>query len=265
MKLSRVKNKLLFLLIFPLSILAQEPVLRGTIWSDAYVVENVSVYNASRKTNTFTDSEGKFTIVAREKDTLEFSSMTMYPRMLIVKAEDLDSPIVIRLEPKANQIEEVVVHRYKLTGELAVDSKNIKIKEPFEIKLGMTSGEIRMLQFFDDRQSTVKNDALPPAMQPFMGINVLEVVRMIFPRKPSKRNTERQIAYAGDVFANGLRAKFPETLFTESLGIHPDEVGLFLQFCSAKNQPEKNLLDPGNELLLTEFLIATAAEFKENK
>lgn len=260
-----MKNKLPLFLFFPLSVLAQESVLRGTIWSEAYVVENVSVYNASRKTSTLTDAQGKFNIAAREKDTLEFSSMTMYPRMLVVKAEDLDSPIVIRLEPKANHIEEVVVHRWKLTGQLALDSKNIKVKEPFEIKLGMSPGEIQLLQFYGDSQSTVKNDALPAAMQPFMGINVLEVVRMIFPSKPSKRKTERQLAYAGDAFVNGLRAKFPETLFTESLGIDPDKVGLFLQFCSAKNQPEKKLLEAGNELLLTEFLIATAAEFKENK
>lgn len=260
-----MRTKLLFLIFFPLSLFAQEAVMRGTIWSDAYSVENVTVYNASRKINAVTDSGGKFEIAAREKDTLEFSSMTMYPRMLIVSAEDLEAPITIRLEPKANHIEEVIVHRWKLTGQLALDSKNIKVKEPFKIELGISPEQIQMLQYYGDSQSTVKNDAMPPAAQPFMGINVLEVAKLIFKPKPKKRNLDRQLAYNGDLFVKGLQDKFPDTLFTDSLGIPEDEVGLFLQFCSARNPAEKKLLDPGNELLLTEFLIASAAEFKENK
>ncbi len=242
---------------------AQE--LKGEIWSDHYPVENVTVNNISLKRFALTDATGKFSIVARAADTLEFSSLSMQPKMLIVTAEHLVDRVDIHLEPRTNSIEEVVVQRYRLTGNLNADSKNIKVKLPPQIALGISSQDIQKLQFTDDQQSAVTNIALPAEASPVYSVSLMPLFSGIGAKKKREALEARNLARHGDPFESRLRKKYTNEELGRKFSIPQDKVGLFVQFCSARASGNLSLFHPDNELLLTQFLLETALAFNSGE
>ncbi len=235
--------------------------LKGEIWSEHYPVENVTVNNISLKLFAITDASGKFAIAARPADTLEFSSLSMQPKMLIVTAEHLADRIDIYLEPRTHSIEEVVVQQYRLTGNLNADSKNIKVKLSPEIALGISPQDIQKLQFTDDQQSAVTNIALPAEVSPVYSLNLMPLFSGIGAKKKREALEARNLARNGDPFESRLRKKFTNEELVRKFSIPEDKVGLFVQFCSARAKGNLSLFHPDNELLLTQFLLETALAF----
>lgn len=238
-----------------------QQMLRGEIWSEKYPVENVTVANVSLKKYSTTDVSGKFSIVAREQDTLEFSSISMQPKMLVVQPEHFDGKVDIHLEPRSHYIEEVTVQQYKLTGDLVADSKNIKVKLPPAISLGIDLADIQKLQYVDDQQSKVTNIALPMVLVPFAKVDVTEIFRSFGSKKRERDEEAKNLARNGDPFENRLKRKFTDQELIGKFAIREDRVGLFVQYCSARADGNLLLFAPGNELLLTQFLLEAAIAF----
>ena len=125
-----MKQLLLLLLFFPCFVFSQfvpRQILRGKIVSDSIAVERVTVYNSSSNVSAVTDDFGKFTIYARAKDTLVFSSVALDSKRLILEETDFTFEVLkIKLEVSINVLDEVIISPIKLTGNLASDSKKIK-------------------------------------------------------------------------------------------------------------------------------------------
>lgn len=102
----------------------QEPhvILSGTVISNNNEVEGINILNLTSSRGTISDSQGRFSIGVVLNDTLLFSSVQLKRKYLIVTKDILSSfHLKINLEELVNELDEVVVRRYNLTGNLARD------------------------------------------------------------------------------------------------------------------------------------------------
>lgn len=118
---------LLFLILLPLVSFCQEMV-KGKILN-ASDVEGIHIFNKTLQKYTITNEKGAFEIVARVNDTLVFSALQYKLKTHVVYLEDFIRPIELQLEEKVNELDEVFI-RSALSGNLLVDTKNIKTEQP---------------------------------------------------------------------------------------------------------------------------------------
>lgn len=92
---------------------AQEKLLKGRIVADGNNVSGINLMNLVNEKSAITDENGEFLILAKEEDMLIFSSENFYYKRKIIEADDLKKGIIIiEMEPKPIQIEEVVITQY---------------------------------------------------------------------------------------------------------------------------------------------------------
>jgi len=109
-----MQNKnLLFLLLFLQSAFSQEKLLHGVVFGMGNDVSGINVVNLVNEKSAVTNAKGEFHILAKPEDLLIFSAFTFEYKRRIINEEDLRSSIlVINLEPKPTQLEEVVIQKY---------------------------------------------------------------------------------------------------------------------------------------------------------
>ena len=100
-------KKLLFLLIFPISVFSQDILMTGIVVDDdsnqPLPGVNVIIKNTSKGTTT--DFDGFFELKTVVGDTIVFSYIGMKDKEII----SLSAPVSVRLEGKSNELDEVVV------------------------------------------------------------------------------------------------------------------------------------------------------------
>lgn len=110
-----MKNNKILILAFLISYvsLAQEKMIRGKIVAEGNNVEGINLMNLVNEKSAITDVDGAFSILAKEGDMLIFSAENFYYKRKILEPDDLKKELlVIQLEPKSNELEEVVVTKY---------------------------------------------------------------------------------------------------------------------------------------------------------
>lgn len=110
-----MKNNFFLLLLFVLqSTFSQEKMIHGVIFGMGNDVSGINIVNLVNEKSAVSDSKGEFRILAKPEDMLIFSAMNFqYKRRIIAESDMLSSILVISLEPKPNQLEEVVISRYR--------------------------------------------------------------------------------------------------------------------------------------------------------
>ncbi|MGC6478981.1 MAG: hypothetical protein ACON42_01230 [Flavobacteriaceae bacterium] len=108
-------------------LMAQEQLptyLKGRLVHDSLDLSNIHVVNKTRGSATITDSEGVFEIAVVEGDQLFISAVQIFTRKLVVSQAMLQSELIrILVEPFVNELNEVVLRPYGLSGGLTNDSK----------------------------------------------------------------------------------------------------------------------------------------------
>ena len=119
------------MLFFVTEISAQQKELQGKI-TNLQEVEGIHVLNTTSRYNSVTDAFGNFTITAKNLDTLVFSSVHYVPEKVVVTPEIFERGIVVvTLEKVINELDEVFIGS-RLSGDLALDVKNIKVKKKID-------------------------------------------------------------------------------------------------------------------------------------
>ena len=89
---------------------------------------DVHIMNTSAGNATISDEEGEFSIDVTLGDTLLFSAVQYKRKSLVISASILESKIAfITLEEFVNELDEVVVRPYNLSGDLIRDMQQMKI------------------------------------------------------------------------------------------------------------------------------------------
>lgn len=109
-----ISNKIL-LLTFLVSYVAlsQEKIIKGRVVANGNNVEGINLVNLVNEKSAVTDSNGDFSILAKVDDLLVFSAVNMYYKRKIIEADDFQKDIIIiEMEPKINQLDEVEITKY---------------------------------------------------------------------------------------------------------------------------------------------------------
>jgi hypothetical protein len=225
----KLKLTFYFLLFIVISFsYAQEKTveLKGTITSNSIVIENVHVYNITKKLGTVSNDLGKFQLKANLKDTLYVSSLQYKKTTVIVTAINIEEKeILIELMPIINELDEVFLKH--LTGSLTADIAN-KPKD--------TIPKIGYVYHKKDLYKNLPLDSYEKSKRP----DAQSITDPLGPLGagfglPDKRyeallKQKRELA---------LRKKFPEKLknefgieyFTNDLKIEETQINNFLAYC----------------------------------
>ena len=134
------KLKILFcIFFFTIRISAQQFFFGKVTTEEGIALEQVLVINMRNKEQVYTSSNGEFKIAANISDEFRFVKKG-YDRIFhIVKSADFQEEKYFRLQKSTVTIEEVVISRLKLTGNLAKDSKTLD-KEDVNAKIQKSLG-----------------------------------------------------------------------------------------------------------------------------
>ena len=234
-------------------------ILHGKVISEAYPAENISVNNLNSRIKAVTDENGRFTIYAKPADTLYFSSISFREAKLVLKEEHFEeSQLLIELMVDVTVLDEVVIANV-LSGQLEKDSKNTGTDK---LNKDLDYENAQKLERLPVPKANV-NGALPSNVtgSSLTGVNFSEVYKMIFKKKPAKKDRNEIYAVSGGKsFPESVRERFTYHFFTETLKVPKDEIGLFLVFC---DEDEKTawMLDPRREFELTDYLVVKSKEY----
>lgn len=260
-----MKNNLIGLVFFAFSSLSfgqfvQREVIRGQIVADSLSVESVTVFNISSNKGAVTDPLGYFSIYARPKDTLVFSSIVFKSKQLVLDETDFKVVIVkVKLEEFINELDEVIVTPRTLSGILEKDSKNLKVTD---LKEDLDQNSIVKIQVEGDQYSALRNTAMPNDGIIMYGMNFIEIGKMIGKIFQKDKPEKKMVFTSNKNFQEAVKDKFTYHFFTETLGLKKDEIGLFLGFCDT-DASVKNLLTVNKEIDLIDYLISKSKEFKK--
>ena len=273
-----MKNNLLFIfLLISLVTFSQSKereLISGKIKSDSLEVENITVFNVSSNIAAITDVDGKFSIKIREKDTLVIQGVAFMSSKYIIQKTDLDREILeIYLKTKVNELNEVEVSPYTLTGVLEVDTDKIKT---YGINISM--GDLKNLKPNDIRDTKVINTSMPTTMAQtpvnfmaifgFIGKGVKELVG-----SKNKKVSAKEIAFqeqqnkeiASKPFGEHMKEQFSNHFFVNQLKIKNEDIPMFLAYSEVATAELIELLKPENHLKLIEYLISKAEDFKKQQ
>lgn len=261
-----MKQKLLFILfvgLFSLTANSQivpREILRGQLVSDSAMAERVTVLNKTSNKGAVSDDSGYFTIFARPSDTLVFSSVSFKPASLVLTETDFQVNVMkVKLEVFVNELDEVVVSPFSLSGDLARDEKNLKVTMKSS---GINSVKAKDILMEGDKQSSLRNTAMPNDGSIQYGMDFVRIGKDILGWF-KKDKGEKPIEFVSDkIFAEVAQEKFTYHFFTETLGLKQEQIGLFLSYC--ENDPKvKTLLSPNKEIELIDFLVSKSIDYKK--
>lgn len=228
--------------------------------------EQISVYNVSSQKGTATNAEGKFTLEVAPNDRVLITAIQFQSFTVVVDKGVVDKKIMrIYLNPSINQLEEVVVSPYDLSGNINVDVKRIKVYNSPEYDLSYETLNYEYA-FTPDRQSSVEGNAASEALNSSgmqNGFNFVSVfgllAKAVFPKKEKKNTIET--FNNGRVLVTALQQRYSQQYYAETFTIPTEKVDDFIYFAE-ENAIEPYMLKPENEIELLEVLFEQSNLYK---
>ena len=217
----------------------------GKVVNDSIAIENGLVFNLNSKTGTVIDNKGYFSILAKVKDTLVFTSLGFKSKKVVLSQTDITSSFYrIKLNAVANQLLAVVVY--------AKNGPHPEFKN---------AQKIVDTQYYDDQQSSPDNILMMPSgTGDPNNLDVIRVYNKIF-KNLFKNNPNKSDLVSDVSFTTIAMQSVSYTFFIDKLKLKEDEVGLFLLFC--ENDPKsKTFAKTNQEFEVMDFLITKNSEFK---
>lgn len=230
--------------------------------------EGISVYNISSQKGTITNEDGTFEIDLAENDRIQISALQYQSFTVIV-----DKGIVERkrmnifVNPAVNQLEEVVVRPYDLTGNINADINKIptyNVTKDWDLSYGnMEYG----YHFEPDIQTAISGNSAEEALHGHAlknGADVLAILggvgQLLFPK--GKKISPEAKAEKSELLSNNMQQRFSRGFITANFDIPENKAVDFLYYAQEKGLNE-NLLKPENEMELMEFLRKRSLEYKQ--
>jgi len=245
-----------FLLIAFSSFSQQSSKLKGRIIVGALEFEFVNIVNLTKEIGTINNDSGYFEILADVGDIIVFSSVQFQLQKYVVKGEDLQSDnLRIFLKPEINELDEVRISQYSLSGDIQKDIEEIPTYEKnlplWNAKQLKKMGVARP----NDAQSPVENLVLGNGnSQATVSIDLGFLINLISggSKKRSKEiNPKTHVLdfYKEEFLIKELR--IPETEFYNFLDFLEEETGI------------RYILIKKDTLKVLEFLIHQSEKFRE--
>ncbi len=227
-------------------------------------LEGITIYNTSSQKGTVTDVSGEFKIEVGENDRLLITALQFQSFTVVVEEGIVNTrTIIIFLNPAINQLTEVIVRPYDLSGNIRVDVNRIKTYAPLELDLSYENMEFGY-DFVPDAQTTIRGNAAEEALNSNAlknGINFISILgglaSLFIPKTTYKYGiSERQ------ALTTNLKQRFSPEFISKTFEIPAENAFDFLYFVE-ENGIELQLLKPENEMLLMEVLLQQSLIYKQ--
>ena len=254
-------------LVVGYSAAAQESILlKGKI--DAFDLEgtSINIINLTQKTGTINHSNGDFEIQVSQGDTLLFSSILFENvKVAITKKIYVKEYLQVFLKEDVNELAEVNINNYHLTGNLSVDSKAIKVYD-FPV-LSMNFGDVKNARFesdVNDPQAKPTNIALGESTGVDGSINIFGLLSVAAKLAGVGKGETEYRAPMPRSNPEEIRKLFTDDFFTETLQIDYDYINDFI-FYAYDNGLGALVQEKKNDLELIDFFINQSKNYRKLK
>ena len=221
--------------------------IQGQVFFDKTAATKVEVINATAKTVTLTDTDGKFVIDISIHDVLVFVAKNHEIKEMKISIAVLNQgDIKISLSPKVEELKEVIVQNIT-SIKLSKDAK----WEQAKLDQYTLEKNAKKLKNPGVYTGSIEN-----------GMDLMRIGGMIFKlfRKDEEEVKKVQVDHID--FITLAKASCDQKFYTQNLKLKPEEIPLFLQFCMTDPKSEA-LTKNSNVLALMDFLSAKNIEFKK--
>lgn len=260
-----MRNKLLFFFLFCLSLSAytqqEGKLLRGRVSSSTKDVVGVVLQNISSNRAVITDMDGNFSIQVQINDTLRFSAVQFKRKTLVVNQVIFDTEfIVVPLDEFVNELQEVVVRPYNLSGDLNQDLGQLKLEKDVSAEaLGLPNAHSKIPTQSERKlqQATFgKFNAgmiLAPPLDPI--INAITGRTKMLKNRVKVDNT-----YARTQRVQGF---YVDSLIVATLKIPFEKLDDFMYFCEV-DEAFQLLVDTHDKLKIWDFMVEKSRAYRRN-
>lgn len=249
-----MKHLLLIILLFvlPQQLVAQQKELvRGKIVdaSDDKPMENVNIVNLNQVFGTATNQEGAFEIQAKVNDTLHLSFLG-YKSIKVRVTNDwvnFGNQTTIKLTELAFALEEVTINKFKLTGYLEIDIKQIPIQKNIRYSIsGLNSG-------YESSPRT------PSMVTKVLGaiFNPADFLHNVFGKKPREMRKLRKMKQQDEI-RNILSSRFDREMLTALLKVDKIDLDLLISECNYSD----DFIKTANDLQILDAISECYEQYK---
>ena len=245
-----MKFIIFILILFPFFALGQKTI-SGKIINTSEK-EFIHVFNKTNNKYTVTNNEGEFSILVRINDTIVFSGLQYKLKELVVTKNVINSLVVsVVLEEQVNELDAVYI-KPNLSGNLLVDSRNIKAKNNVNaISLGLpNAGKSKLTS--SERKLKTAGDFKPVHLLGILGgsIPIDPLINAISGKtKKLKRNVEFERMEKNEEI---VFRKLKDVIISD-FNIPEDELFRFLYYASEDRNFNK-IVALKKDLILYEFI-----------
>ncbi len=228
--------------------------------------EQISVYNVSSQKGTATDAEGKFKLEVGKNDRVLITAIQFQSFTVVVDEGVVAKKLMrIYMNPAVNQLEEVVVSPYDLSGNIQADVKRIRVYDSPEYDLSYKAVNYDY-EFTPDRQSAIVGNAAESALNNGglqNGLNIRNIFNLFARAISSKKdkNTALKTLNNGQVLVTALQQRYSPQYYNDTFGIPTEMVDDFIYFAE-ENAVAPYMLKPENEIELLEVLFEQSKVYK---
>lgn len=260
-----MKNSLLFLcLCFSLWASAQSfsnKSLKGRVVAEGKDVTGVAIQNISTKRATITDFNGDFSIQVKLNDTLVFSAVQFKRKVLPINKALMDSPFVtVLLEEFVNELREVVVNPYNLSGRLDADLDKLQLEKDVSAEaLGLPNAHQKIPTQSQRKlqQATFGKFNIGMILSPPLD----PIINAITGRTKMLKNRVK----VDNTYARTQRVQnfYLDSIFMVDLKIQKEKIADFMYFCEVDDDFQATV-DTHDKLKIWEFLIQKSKAYRQN-
>lgn len=229
--------------------------IEGRVYSKDGDVAATHVQNITTQRATITDINGFFAIPANLNDTLVFSAVQFKKKQIVITTEILNQPtLYVPLEDALNQLDEVIVTPYNLTGDITKDLHILNI-EPV-----VTTSTLGLPNAYVIPPTKAERELFEATSGGgFLPLN--PILNGISGRtKILKNRVKRNAKYAR---TQRVRAFYADSLIVSDLKIPELMIADFMYFCEVDSSFSP-VIDTHDQLKIWEFMRKKSLIYREN-
>ncbi|MBU2939295.1 carboxypeptidase-like regulatory domain-containing protein [Lacinutrix sp. C3R15] len=233
--------------------------INGKVIVEINEVEGLVVYNKTANMRTLTDSSGAFKINVAVNDEIEISALQFKTFMVTITPDIISSrQLTAFLVERINNLDEVVILPFGLSGNLATDLNKLKT---FNLDLNAMYSDVENIeefQYTEPQYAAVENMILIKDRF-YNGVDFVKITNwLIKPRFKSKNKAEVQEQKFSNF--NTLMTAYTQDFISTNFEIPKEKVEAFIVYAE-KNNTDASLLDTGKDIELIEYLVTQSQLF----
>jgi len=228
--------------------------IEGRVYSESGDVAATHVLNITSEKASITNSEGFFSIRVKLNDTLVFSAIQYKRKTIIVTPAILGSKLLyVPLEDAINELDEVIVMPYNLTGDMTTDLARTEI-EPV-----VTASTLGLPNVYVKIPTQAERELFAATANPFMSFDPL--INAITGRtKMLKQRIARNEKYER---TQRVRAFYPDSLYSTEFKIPEEKIDDFMYYCEV-DTAFQILVDTHDRFRIWEYMRKKSVVYREN-